>query len=342
MSNKLISVLTPFYNSQDFMEIPYKSLLSQTYQNWEWICVDDKSKDDTLKILKEWAKKDSRIKVIEREKNGGSASSGFNSGIPHITSSHAQILGHDDELSPDTLEEIVKRIDETQADIIIPDVEVVNELVDPKSSNMLMTGIAPYKNDKKYPVNDRSVILEGKEACKLTINWRIHSWACFSSEILKKIGFCEDGMNGDEFSERLFFLNAKKVAFCKGTYRYLRRPTSMTHKLSVKYFNQFPTQDKLQTLIRKEHFGKEYEKVQNNCLLTVYFSYQMKILTKGSELSQDDRKKVKEIMDFGRKLQWKYCPIIDIITYRLKYLKYAVFYKIWNFFDKKLRKKGYI
>ncbi len=337
-----ISIITPFYNSEEFMEIPYKSLINQTYQNWEWICVDDKSKDNTLKILQDWAKKDKRIKVIAREKNGGNAAAGFNSGIPYISSSHVQILGHDDELSPDTLEEIVKRIDETKADIIIPDVEVVNELVDPSSENFKMIAISPDKKDKTYPVNDRSVVLEGREACKLTISWRIHGWACYGTDLLKKTGFIEEGMNGDEYSERIFFLNAKKVAFSKGTYRYLRRPTSITHKLSVSYFNQFPTQDKLQQLIRKNHFGKKYEKVQNNCLLTVYFCYQMKLLTKGDELSKEDYAKVTEIMEYGRKLQWKYCSIIEILSCRLKYLKYQTIYKIWKCFDKKLRKKKFI
>ena len=342
MTKRLISIITPFYNSEKFMDIPYKSLINQTYQNWEWICVDDKSTDNTLKILEEWAQKDSRIKVVAREKNGGNAASGFNSGIPFISSSHVQILGHDDELTPETLEEIVKRIEETQADIIIPDVEIVNELIDSKMQNFIMTGISPDKKDKRYKANDRSVVLDGYEACKLTISWRIHGWACYATELLKQTGFIEEGMNGDEYSERLFFLNARKVAFSSGTYRYLRRPTSITHKLSVKYFNQFPTQDKLQQLIRKNHFGRKYEKVQNNCLLTVYFSYQMKLLTKGCELSKEDYREVQKIMEYGRKLQWKYCSVIEIFACRLKYFKYLSFYKIWKFLDKKLRKKGYV
>ena len=64
MTDRLLTVITPFYNSTEFMDFPLNSVLYQTYQNWEYICVDDCSTDGTLEKLQEYAAKDPCIKVI--------------------------------------------------------------------------------------------------------------------------------------------------------------------------------------------------------------------------------------------------------------------------------------
>lgn len=68
MTDRLLTIITPFYNSMEFLEIPMNSVLNQTYQNWEYICVDDCSTDGTLEKLRQYAAKDPRIKVIAHEK----------------------------------------------------------------------------------------------------------------------------------------------------------------------------------------------------------------------------------------------------------------------------------
>ena len=69
MSERLITVLSPFYNSEEFIQNPINCMYSQTYKNWEWVCVDDCSTDNTYEILKEYAAKDSRIKVYKTPYN---------------------------------------------------------------------------------------------------------------------------------------------------------------------------------------------------------------------------------------------------------------------------------
>lgn len=71
--NKLVSIITPSYNSERFISQTIESVLAQTYQNWEMIIVDDVSLDNANKIIEEYVKKDSRIKLIKLEKNGGPA-----------------------------------------------------------------------------------------------------------------------------------------------------------------------------------------------------------------------------------------------------------------------------
>ena len=60
----IISIITPFYNAEEYIEETAKSLLSQTFTNFEWIIVDDGSKKQAKERLKEIEKKDSRIKVL--------------------------------------------------------------------------------------------------------------------------------------------------------------------------------------------------------------------------------------------------------------------------------------
>jgi glycosyltransferase involved in cell wall biosynthesis len=69
----LVSIITPSYNSASFIKESINSVLSQTYENWEMIIVDDASKDNTTEIIEEYIKKDSRIKLIRLEKNSGPA-----------------------------------------------------------------------------------------------------------------------------------------------------------------------------------------------------------------------------------------------------------------------------
>ena len=74
MKNKpLVSVIMPVYNGEKFLKYSIESILNQTYRNFEFIIIDDGSTDNSLKIIKEYQKKDKRIKVIENKKNLGIA-----------------------------------------------------------------------------------------------------------------------------------------------------------------------------------------------------------------------------------------------------------------------------
>ena len=71
MDQKLISVIMSVYNGEKYLVQAIDSILNQTYQNFEFIIIEDCSTDNSLDILEEYAKKDSRIKIIKKEKNIG-------------------------------------------------------------------------------------------------------------------------------------------------------------------------------------------------------------------------------------------------------------------------------
>lgn len=68
-----VSIITPTYNSEKYIEETIKSVEGQTYQNWEMIIIDDSSSDNTCEIIRKYIEKDERIKLHRLEKNSGAA-----------------------------------------------------------------------------------------------------------------------------------------------------------------------------------------------------------------------------------------------------------------------------
>lgn len=80
MEENLVSVITPVYNSENYLESCISSLINQTYKNCEFILIDDFSTDKSTQIIKKYERIDSRIKLISMKKNFG-ASIARNKGI---------------------------------------------------------------------------------------------------------------------------------------------------------------------------------------------------------------------------------------------------------------------
>lgn len=103
MNDKLVSVITPSYKSEKFISQTIESVLAQTYQNWEMIIVDDASPDNANKIIEQYCKEDSRIKLIKMEKNSGPAVA-RNRGIEEAKGKYIAFLDADDLWKPEKLE----------------------------------------------------------------------------------------------------------------------------------------------------------------------------------------------------------------------------------------------
>lgn len=98
-----VSVIIPTYNCQDFIVRAIKSVLGQTFQDFELIIIDDGSTDKTKEIVEEFIKKDKRIKYIYQENSGGPAKP-LNTGIKNSKGEYITFLDSDDEWLPKKLE----------------------------------------------------------------------------------------------------------------------------------------------------------------------------------------------------------------------------------------------
>lgn len=103
IGNKAIfSVIIPTYNQAHLLSEALESLISQTFLNWEAVVVNDGSTDNTIDVMNEYAKKDSRIKCYHKE-NGGTGSA-INFGIENAKGEWICWLSSDDLFEPDKLE----------------------------------------------------------------------------------------------------------------------------------------------------------------------------------------------------------------------------------------------
>lgn len=112
-----VSVIIPIYNEERYLEQCLDSICSQTLREIEIICVDDGSTDRTPEILKDYAGKDSRIKVITQ--NNRFAGAARNKGMEWASGKYLSFLDADDYYENDMIEKMVRKAEENQADIVI-------------------------------------------------------------------------------------------------------------------------------------------------------------------------------------------------------------------------------
>ena len=104
----LVDIVTPVYNGEKFLGECIESVLAQTHKNWEYIIVNNCSKDGSLEIANNYARKDSRIRVHDN-KEFFSMAQNWNHSICQISheSKYCKIVHADDFLSPDCLSKMV-------------------------------------------------------------------------------------------------------------------------------------------------------------------------------------------------------------------------------------------
>lgn len=126
MDNKftpLVSIVMPTYNHADFLGKALKSVIDQTYKNWEVIIIDNHSTDETSTVINKFD--DTRIKCLKIDNNGVLAKS-RNLGINAAKGEWIAFLDSDDWWTEDKLEICFDEIDEN-TDFVYHDLEVVNQ-----------------------------------------------------------------------------------------------------------------------------------------------------------------------------------------------------------------------
>ena len=115
--NPKISVLIPVYNASEFLHYSIPSILNQTFNDIELICVNDGSTDDSLNILNNFANQDSRIKVIDK-KNGGCGSA-RNRALEEANGEYVYFFDPDDKIEYNTLELSYNSAIKNNSDMVI-------------------------------------------------------------------------------------------------------------------------------------------------------------------------------------------------------------------------------
>ena len=112
-----VSVVIPFYNVEDYLGECLDSIINQTLDDIEIICVNDGSTDDSLKIVEELATSDDRIKIFSQENQGASASR--NHGVKKTHGDYIYFMDSDDILELNALEDLYDFSVSNDLDILI-------------------------------------------------------------------------------------------------------------------------------------------------------------------------------------------------------------------------------
>lgn len=225
MSFPLVSILIPNYNKGAFLRETLDSVLSQTYSNWECIIVDDNSTDHSWQVLKEYAKKDFRVKVFQRPNDrikGGSVARNYAFEISK--GEFIQWLDSDDVIHQNKIEDQLQDLLAVKLDAVSisnwewfdsqTDLQLKLENLEKKSK------IRPRWNE--FPKLGFDLVLY---FFKNNLFIPSHSYFMSRKAILKSGSWSEDlNKNQDgEFMLRIL-LNSELIIFNDSIYAFYRRP----------------------------------------------------------------------------------------------------------------------
>lgn len=228
MNKSKVSIVIPVYNVELYLREALDSVINQTLKEIEIIVVNDGSTDNSLEIIKEYEKKDNRIKIINQENQG--LSGARNSGLKIAKGEYIYFMDSDDYIDLDTLELCYKKSKDESLDFIFFDAL-------PFSNDDIKIDINYY--DRK-DLDNR--VLSGANYLKILLKkqkYRSPVWLCFINlkflnEI--KIKFYPKILHEDELFTPLLFLKAMRVSYINRKFfnRRMRINSIMTSVKSEK------------------------------------------------------------------------------------------------------------
>ena len=276
---KKISVIIPVFNVEKYIEQCLKSVVAQTYSNLEIILIDDLGFDKSIKIAKEYALKDERIKIIHHKKNLGLGES-RNTGIKNASGEFIFFLDSDDYLDSRAIESAYLEIKKTNSDIVVLNtVPFCEEKNDPFLSIRLkdMQNWFDFKIKGEIKIEQENF----NNALKLipTVSWG----KLFRTSFLKenKIFFANKNIiHEDEGFFIKFMSNFPKISLIEnvGVYYRLRK-----NSLSFEVLNKKKNERKANLKISvkdsidyiKKNFSAQKSKLLLNSIWEVYDSFDL-------------------------------------------------------------------
>lgn len=239
-----ISVIIPTYNASGFIEKSIESVQSQTFKDIEIIIVDDKSKDNTIEIVKKIQLNDDRIKIIILEKNSGAAGAPRNVGMDQSKSKYLYFFDSDDFIEKTALERLFNKAEKTNADIVIGFSRSIK--FDSMEEFMNFKPISKYKdilriNCKELNVKKCTQLFENASVCN-----KLHRRSFIENNNIRFLEgvVCED----QAFSFSIYMMDPKIEQIPGDLYFYTQRPKAKNIQRSVVQ-SYLSSNDKIKNLI---------------------------------------------------------------------------------------------
>lgn len=241
-----ISIFIPVYNAGAYLTRTLDAVLAQSFTAFELICIDDGSSDDSLQVLRQYAERDPRIRVLQTPQNLGAVPRVLNWAMDQMRGDYFVYSSQDDLYSTDWLEKMHARAVETDADAVVPDLVFFHEHEPEKNRSLI--GLR----------GDRSRVLSGREAMQLSLDWTIPGNAMWRAELIRRIKFFDFAVNADEYTGRVLYLNCNKVVFSEGQFLYRQdNAKAITKTVTYKTFDLPYTFYRLYQLLKENGFPPE-------------------------------------------------------------------------------------
>lgn len=249
-----ISIIIPIYNVADYLSRCLNSIIGQTYKFFEIICVDDGSYDDSLAVLRQYAERDSRIKILSQPNMGQGAAR--NAGIRAAVGDYIYFVDADDWIEQDCLAELYRTISTSCADVCLVGAKkfgyeqqafVDNHYVSYRNYDAVGTSVFVYSDFKQD-------LFERFGPCLKMVS---RSFLLTHEIVFAEQHYYEDVL----FSIKVKSL-AEKIAVCrKDLYVYcVNRPNStMTEQSSAKFDDIFVFLKDVQDYLRNQQLLAELE-----------------------------------------------------------------------------------
>ncbi len=250
MTEKLISIIVPVFNTKEFIQRCVESIINQTYDNLEIILIDDGSTDGTGAICDSLSKRDKRIFVIHKE-NGGSTSA-RNAGLDVAKGEYIGFVDSDDWIEPDMYELLLKGCVDDNADICVGRQFLDRgETTHIEANRSIVSGVLQKKNNE---IIHHIIYSDDYKTRGISPNiWD----KLFKVELIKKHQSLVDEKTKfaeDDLCVYSALLEANRVCFIdKPVYHYCRRDDSVTSKPDEEYFEKITLFYKQMKSVFEEH-----------------------------------------------------------------------------------------
>ena len=263
-----VSIIVPVYNVERYLRQCLDSLVDQTYQNIEIICVDDGSTDASSEILTEYALKNSKVRVIRQENSGLSVAR--NVGFSFATGKYVMYVDSDDWIDVCTCEKAVFKAEEHAADLVMW--PYIREFPNRSAPKVIFSEEKTFHAAECRELQRRMVGLLGTELAhpenadalctvwgKLYLRELIAQNDIHFTD-LQRIGTYEDGLFNLHY-----LAHVKNATYIPDYLSHYRKNSGMTSKyrkeLAAQWKNLFSD---MRGYIEKGGYGSDFEQALNN------------------------------------------------------------------------------
>lgn len=246
-----VSIVVPVYNSEQFLRECLESCVNQTLKEIEIICVNDGSTDDSLQIIKEYAEKDKRVKIINKENAGYGHS--MNIGMDMAKGKYIGIVESDDFAEYNMYELLYDAAEKNDVDFVKGDFYRFIEIDGKYERRYLRSAYNSYYNRVIDPCEDFEAF-----------HFNMQTWSgIYKTSFLKENNIRHNETPGASFQDNGFYFctycNAKSIFYINSpVYNYrFDNPNSSVH-------------NKGKTDMIKREFDYILDYIKNNCLNEIY------------------------------------------------------------------------